>query len=451
MTLRGKRAALLALATALACTAETGPRPKAIAPDHGPSDVPVHVTISGDYFRPRVVTDFGHDGSSSMDARFTASLGSVFLRDVQLAPDGTLSATVPAGMPTGVHDLTVARPDGRAGSLGAAYRVLAAGELDAVVASYRIELTGKPPFQAFQPMEVTITALDARGGVATDFGGAVALEDATGTAVPARAGLFERGRWTGPVEIRMGAPIDALVAMDASGRSGTSPSFAVLPSAYARLTFSSKPVQLTAGACSGAIGIGLLDAFGGATAPAVPLAISIDAGPDAGLYSDEACSVPLDPTIPAYGNELTVRFRDPHAGVLTMRANAPGLEEALAEIPIDPAAPAKLAFVSRPQTLAAGDCASVTVEVQDAFDNAVQSPGLVVTLAADPPGSVAFYGDRTCTSSIASAGGVGSDATFYIRGEQAGTYRLTAGCGGLLPGSLTANVTAAPAADESTP
>ena len=197
-----RRTALLALVAGLACETGVGPRPTAIAPDHGPDDVPVRVIIRGSAFQPRVETDFDHAGSSSVDARFTARLGSVFLRDVELAPDGTLAATVPAGLAVGVHDLTVARPDGREGSLGAAYRVLAPGELGAVVASYRVELTGKPPFQAFQPLAVTITALDARGDVATDFGGAVGLEDGTGTVVPARAGLFERGCWTGTVEIR---------------------------------------------------------------------------------------------------------------------------------------------------------------------------------------------------------------------------------------------------------
>ncbi|OFX25861.1 MAG: hypothetical protein A2V77_09550 [Anaeromyxobacter sp. RBG_16_69_14] len=337
-----RRTALLALVAGLACETGVGPRPTAIAPDHGPDDVPVRVIIRGSAFQPRVETDFDHAGSSSVDARFTARLGSVFLRDVELAPDGTLAATVPADLPVGVHDLTVARPDGREGSLGAAYRVLAPGELGAVVASYRVELTGKPPFQAFQPLPVTITALDARGDVATDFGGAVGLEDGTGTVVPARAGLFERGCWTGTVEIRQGAATDALVASDASGHRGTSPGFAVLPSAAAALAFASTPGQLTAGACSGAIELGLLDAFGGATAVAAPLGISVDAGPDAALYSDDACTVALEPMVAAYGGGLTFHVLTPNAGELALRATAPGLEEAQAAIAVAPALAAGL-------------------------------------------------------------------------------------------------------------
>jgi hypothetical protein len=412
-----RRAALLALAIGLACKAEVGPRPTGIAPEHGPADVPVQVTIRGSAFQPQVVTDFEHTGSSVVDARFSARLGSVALRDVQLAPDGTLAATVPAGLPVGVHDLTVTRPDGRKGSLVAAYRALGADELGEVVASYRIELTGNPPFQAYQPVQVTITALDSQGEVATDFGGAVALEDGTGTAVPARAGLFERGRWTGLVEIRSGTPSDALVASDASGHRGTSPDFAVLPSAPARLAFGSPPSQLTAGACSGAIELRLLDAFGDATAAPAPLAISIDAGPDAGLYSDEACTVALDPTVPAYGGVLSLRFRTPHAGPLALKAAAPGLGEALATaVEVVPGPPAGLAFFSQPRTLDAGACTSASVEAQDAFGNSVQSPGLPVALAATPAAGLAFYGDRDCTGRITSVDSDGSLATFWFSG-----------------------------------
>jgi hypothetical protein len=432
-----RRAALVALAIGLACKAEVGPRPTGIAPEHGPADVPVQVTIRGSAFQPQVVTDFEHTGSSVVDARFSARLGSVALRDVQLAPDGTLAATVPAGLPVGVHDLTVTRPDGRKGSLVAAYRALGADELGEVVASYRIELTGNPPFQAFQPVQVTITALDSRGEVATDFGGAVALEDGTGTAVPARAGLFERGRWTGLVEIRAGTPSDALVASDASGHRGTSPDFAVLPSAPARLAFGSPPSQLAAGACSGAIELRLLDAFGGATAAPAPLAISIDAGPDAGLYSDDACTVALDPTVPAYGGVLSLRFRTPHAGSLALKAAAPGLGEALATaVEVVPGPPAGLAFVSPPRTLDAGACISASVEAQDAFGNSVDSPGLLVALAAAPAEGLTFHGAQGCTSGITSV--VASDggrATFWFSGTVPEIVTVTASAPGLASAS----------------
>ncbi len=431
-----RRAALLALALGLACKAEVGPRPTGIAPEHGPADVPVRVTIRGSAFQPQVVTDFEHAGSSVVDARFSARLGPVSLRDVQLAPDGTLAATVPAGVPVGVHDLTVTRPDGRKGSLVAAYRALGADELGEVVASYRIELTGNPPFQAFQPVQVTITALDSQGEVATDFGGAVALEDGTGTAVPARAGLFERGRWTGLVEIRAGTPSDTLVASDASGRRGTSPGFAVLPSAPARLAFGSPPSQLAAGACSGAIELRLLDAFGGATAVAAPLAVSIDAGPDAGLYSDDACTVALDPTVPAYGGVLSFRFRAPHAGALALKAAAPGLGEALATaVQVVPGPPAGLAFASPPRTLEAGACVSASVEAQDVFGNTVQSPGLLVALASAPAGGLTFHGDQGCTSSVTSAGSDGTRATFWFSGTVPEIVTVTASAPGLASAS----------------
>jgi hypothetical protein len=272
--------------------------------------------------------------------------------------------------------------------------------------------------------------------VATDFGGAVALEDGTGTAVPARAGLFERGRWTGLVEIRAGSPSDALVASDASGHRGTSPVFAVLPSAPARLAFGSPPSQLAAGACSGAIELRLLDAFGGATAASAPLAISIDAGPDAGLFSDDACTVALDPTVPAYGGVLSFRFRTPHAGELALKAAAPGLGEALATaVEVVPGPPTGLAFASPPRTLNAGDCASASVEAQDAFGNTVDSTGLLVALAASPAGGLTFYSDQGCTSSTTSAGSVGGRATFWFSGTVPEIVTVTASASGLASAS----------------
>ena len=117
---------------------------------------------------------------------------------------------MPAGLPPGAHDLTVVRPDGCRGSLVAAYRALVPGGGDDVVSAFRVEVPAEAT--AGTSLAITITALDAQGGLAADFGGAVELSDRTGTVVPRRAGLFERGHWSGSVEVRAPSLADVLTA-----------------------------------------------------------------------------------------------------------------------------------------------------------------------------------------------------------------------------------------------
>ncbi len=171
----------------------------------------------------------------------------------------------------------------------------------------------------------------------------------------------------------------------------------------------------------------LLDAFGGATATAAPLAISIDAGPDAGLYSDDGCTVALAPTLPAYGGALSVRFRTPHAGALALKAGAPGLEEALAAaIQVVPGPPAGLAFTTAAQTVQKDACsAAVGVAVRDAFGNPARLPdGVSLRVAA--PASLALY-DAACAAALDGALPVSGDGTaqFRFKGSQPGVARVS--------------------------
>src|SRR5437870_1404396 len=88
-----------ALAAAAACTkSPPDPTLTGIAPNRGPTDRDVAVTISGTMLQPMLVTDFTKRNGSELDATFVAHLGREPLHSVKLNDDGTISATVPAGI-----------------------------------------------------------------------------------------------------------------------------------------------------------------------------------------------------------------------------------------------------------------------------------------------------------------------------------------------------------------
>jgi hypothetical protein len=75
-----------------------------IAPESATNDVPVPVEILGSF--PIVFTsdlDTGTHGGSAV----SATIGSTTLRDVQRRDDMRITATVPNGIPPGIHDVTV--------------------------------------------------------------------------------------------------------------------------------------------------------------------------------------------------------------------------------------------------------------------------------------------------------------------------------------------------------
>ena len=105
-----------------------GPRPTAVTPASGANTDPVEVVFTGDRFEPHVTVDYDESGKSRIDDQFTARLDVHDLARVVWISSTELRAVVPAGLPPGVHDLTVVDPRGDRGSLAAAYTVL--GPLD---------------------------------------------------------------------------------------------------------------------------------------------------------------------------------------------------------------------------------------------------------------------------------------------------------------------------------
>ena len=245
------------------------------------------------------------------------------LQDVRLQPDGTLTATVPAGLPVGLYDLAVVNPEGREGRLPGAYRALADGDAAALVAGYRIDAIG--PQGAWSPFTVTVTALDAAGATVTAYNGSVSLSDLTGTAVPGTLALFRSGVWTGTVEIRSAHAADVLKVVDALGNAGASAPFPVAPCPAAAIRIETPPRIVTAGQCSGAsqpLTVALLDAFGAPTQATASVALSAALAPSAPLafFTDDLCARPTSqPTFSAGQQAVTVWFRATQVGVATLQ------------------------------------------------------------------------------------------------------------------------------------
>ena len=325
---------LLALAMAAGCgdPSKEPPRPLGVTPDRGPASQPVAIQIRGSGFVASVTTDFADRDVSTFDARFAAYLGTVPLLDVRLQADGTLKATVPAGLAVGLHALRVVNPEGREGLLPDAYEALADADSAALVARYRVDPIG--PQRAWAPFRVTVTALDATGAPATAFNGAASLTDLTGTAVPATLALFTSGVWSGEVELRSAHAADVLSVVDALGNAGASAPFPVAPSPAATLRISTPPRVVTAGQCSGAsqpLALTLFDAFGAPTQAAGDVALSAALAPSGPLafFSDDACGQPIpQPTFAAGQNSVTVWFRATQPGVATLQLSAATLPPA---------------------------------------------------------------------------------------------------------------------------
>ncbi|MBL8957620.1 MAG: hypothetical protein JNK82_42995, partial [Myxococcaceae bacterium] len=433
----------------LLAACQSGSKPTAtldaIAPDRGPQDRDVAVTITGTHFQPQLVTDFSRRGSSVLDATVTARLGREALRDAVLNEDGTISAVVPQGLSPGTYDLSLTLPGGTTLELEGAYRVLAVNELADLVQAFTFEPIA--PQQVGRPFTVTVTAVDSVGLPVDTFAGTAVLTDLTGTVVPKQVGPFARGVWSGLVEVRTLHGADVLTATSGAGKTGTSNPFPVMAGAGARLVFATAPRSAAAGACSEPVTVQVVDATSTPSPVSAPLALSLTPSPSNGfaLFTDAACTVPLGaPAIAAGQSGLTVRFRGTRAGAVQLAAGAAGLSGAAQTETVTAGAAASLVFVTPDPTLNSGSCSSdVTVQARDAFDNpAPVAAPTVVALDVTPAASLELFETGGCgaaLTSLAFASGA-SSGSFQLRGSAAGAFTVTASAPGLGMATLRVRV-----------
>lgn len=451
-TARRLRAALvLSLLSACRTGEREAPRLLSIEPARIVEGAAASVTIKGEHLTGRSYTDFSHASGSHIDQDFTARLGNASLREVKLVDDGALVAIVPEGLAAGTYDLVVTDPWGHEAQLSAGFRVVAPSDLSLLVAGFQVEPLG--PQRAFAPFSVTLTAIDAQGAWVPYFNGALSLSDLTSTAVPAQLGYFIAGRWTGLVEVRQAHAADVLTVSDDRGRTGQSAPFAVAPREPTRLRFTSPPQQVLAGACSSALTLKLLERTGFETPALAPLAIALRPTPEAGfaLFADAACKEPLTaPAVAPNDPGLSLYFRASRAGVIELRASAPGLEGDRQLEQVSAATPQRLAFATAPQSLVAGACSGlVRLESRDVEGNAAAMLTRVeVGLGADPSPGLGFFSDAACATPLGALGieAGSSAASFYFRGTSAGLLQLVAAAGAL--GGASQPATIAPAAPD---
>ncbi|MFL5260820.1 MAG: hypothetical protein ACJ79L_00225 [Anaeromyxobacteraceae bacterium] len=430
MTRRRPAAPLAAALLVLlgACRGD-GPEPTAVEPDHGPGGAPVRVVVRGRRFDPAVATDFTHPEDGRLDGRFALHLGDTALREVLLRPDGALEAIVPAGLAPGAHDLSVVRPDGQKGSLGAAYRVISSAPGDDAVAGFRLEVPDE--VVAGTPFEVTLVALDAQGAPALGFGGAAEVSDRTGSAVPLRAGLFAGGRWTGAVEVRTAREEDVLVAR-VGDASGTSARFTVRPVPALSIAFATARPVVTAGSCAGPVVLALLDRFGEPTAALATAPVGLDLPAGMAAFADDACAAPFAPAIAPFQPAHTFFLRQTAVGPFTLGATVDGLGTATLDGEVVPAGPARL-VLEAPSGAVAGGCTVASVLVQDAFGNSVPALDLPIAIGATPPGGFELR-DPGCAARLdAARPGADGRATFAFLETVAWPVTLTASAEGVAP------------------
>lgn len=446
MSLSARQLLLASFLLFVSCT--KGPTPPlltSVTPDRGPSNRAVTLTITGERLGARLFTDFSRKQGSALDSTWSAKLGREVLTDVGLNDDGTLHATVPAGLSPGPYELSVVDPSGRTLTLPDAYRVLSIDTLSALVSGFRFDAVA--PQRTGVPFPITISALDAQGAVVDGFSGAVTLSDRTGAVVPGALAFFAAGRWTGPVEVRVPSAADALTATDADGRAGTSNDFAVGVGPGAALHFSTPPRTAVAGACSELVTLELTDTLGLATVATTSVSLTVAGTPSAGfaLFSDAACTTALaTPTIAVGQSALPLYFRGTRAGVVQLRASAPTLGSAIQPQTVSPGPAVKLTFLTPPRTVTAGACSpTVTLVVQDAFDNLspVAQP-LTLNLAAAPTAGFSFFVDSACRAPVTQAVLAAASATVDLSfiGNVAGVVVMTASATGLPSAMQTARI-----------
>ncbi len=239
--------------------------------------------------------------------------------------------------------------------------------------------------------------------------------------------------------------------------SATSPSLGpaqqtqtVLSAPAQRLSFLTGPQILNAGACSARAVVVPQDLYGN-TVTGLGGAATFAVAPTGGLslFQDPQCGVPaLALPFDAPTGEVRLYFRGETAAMFTVTVSASGLSPTQQAVQVLPEGFAtRLAFVTAPQTLAAGACSAlVGLQSQDSFGNAVAGPGaLQVPLAALPAG-LEVHEDSACAdapvAAVALAAG-NSTRTFFVRAPRSGTYALTASASGLTPALQDVVITAA--------
>ena len=286
MSARRATSALLAVLALAACGGSEipTPAPSLVTPARGFAGNATPIVISGSGFSVLTVQS-STGGAPTVDETFQAWLGDKALLDVRWVDEQTLSATVPAGLPSGPYSLRVQGPFGTSGELAAAFTVegSAQASLTAVIAAAPATVS------VGQSITVTLTVTNSTNAAATGVVPSVPVVTGSATvAVPS-------------------GPLPASIATLAPGASGT-------------FTWTYRPTG--AGSLAFAGGASATDSFSGltvtcATDPARPAAVTVQraAGLTASLPASGAA---------ALGQEFTVAMTVSNTGGAAATSVVPG-------------------------------------------------------------------------------------------------------------------------------
>ena len=206
------------------------------------------------------------------------------------------------------------------------------------------------------------------------------------------------------------------------------------PAAASRLTFTTAPQTLTAGASSGTITLTLEDASGNVADATGAVTVNLNTTSVTGTFT------PSSLTVPAGTSSVSFHYKDATAGTPTITATASGIGTATQQETVVPAAASQLVFTTPPQTLTAGTSSgTITIVLEDAFGNPVTA-GSALTVSLSTTSAKGTFGPA---SPLTIAAGT-STVSFQYTDAAAGTPTITATVAGV--GTATQQETISPAA-----
>lgn len=389
------------------------------------------------------VSFFSDPGCTTAAASVTvpagSTQGSFFFRATQVG-SVTLTAAS-AGLTPGMQAATVVAGAPAALAFTTSPQTRAAGACSAAVTLEVRDALGNPsPVSA--PTAVSLAAAPPAGFTFfSDAGCTAAVGSVTVGTGNTGASFFFRGTAAGSVD----------VSAAAAGWAPAQQPQVIAPAAATALVFTTPARTVSAGGCSANLDAQVRDAFGNPVPQATARTVALTASPPAGFsfFSDPACATATgSATIGVGASSASLFVRGTTASTVTVTAQSAGLSDATQAVTITAAAtPTKLAFVTPPRAVVAGQCAAVlTVQSRDSFDNprsvAASTP---VALSAAPAAGVTFYSDASCATAAASVSlAAGTDTvSFYVRGGTAGLTQVTTTAAGLAPASQGVTVTSA--------
>ncbi|HEY3445118.1 MAG TPA: hypothetical protein VGK67_02095 [Myxococcales bacterium] len=213
-----------------------------------------------------------------------------------------------------------------------------------------------------------------------------------------RSRLHFSGTRAGTYTVRAAAP----------GTTAATQLATVTPASPSALAFTSPPMTLPAGECSGPLEFEVRDAFGNPAPLQSPGAAALAALPGAGLdfFVGAGCQAPIA-SVPLGAGQTrgAFRLRAVQSGPVALTALLEPLLPAEQTEEIRAGAPEHLAFLSAPRSLTAGECsAAVVIAARDRYGNpaSLDSP-LPIDLAAEPATGFTFFEDSGCAAPSATA------------------------------------------------